>query len=74
MANKYKYNSTIDDKIQEEDRECQNDLLRAQASYYTTLNNINLIILNSLKSMDSKDIKQLLMNNNLKIPVKKYTK
>lgn len=70
MSNKYGYNGTYDDLVEEEDRECMNDLLRAQTSYYKTLTNINLIILNTLQNMNSDELKNTLMNNGLRIPVK----
>lgn len=70
MSNKYGYNGTYDDLVEEEDRECMNDLLRAQTSYYKTLTNINLIILNTLQNMNSDELENTLMNNGLRIPVK----
>lgn len=70
MANKYAFNNTLDDLIEEEDRECTNDLARAKTHYYKTLTDINLIILDALKEMESTDIKKILTNNKLTIPVK----
>lgn len=68
MANKYKYPSNvIDVLIEEEDREVSNDCLRAKTAYYTTLNEINKIYLNTLKNMSTEEIKQSLTCKNIVI-------
>lgn len=57
MSNQYKYNYTLEEKIEEEDREALNDFYRAQTSYYNTMTDINKIILNVLNKMSDDEIK-----------------
>lgn len=72
MPNKYvKEQITIYDKMDEEDREVENDLYRAKTEYYKTLTNINSKILSVLNSMDDVEIKDIIINNGFKIPVKR---
>lgn len=72
MPNKYvKEQITIYDKMDEEDREVENDLYRAKTEYYKTLNNINSKILSVLNSMDDVEIKDIITNNGVRIPVKR---
>lgn len=73
MPNKYKENkelSTIGELMDEEDRECLNDLMRAQTSYYNTLTEINSHILRVLNNMSEDEIRNTFMGNRLRIPVK----
>ena len=70
MANKYKYDLTFDDKHDEEDRECLNDLYRNQGAYYNTLNKINNIFLETLNNMTQDEIKDVLMHKYI-IPVER---
>ena len=72
MPNKYvKEQITIYDKIDEEDREVENDLYRAKTEYYKTLTRINSKILSVLDSMDDVEIKDIITNNGVRIPVKR---
>lgn len=70
MPNKYtKEQITIYDKMEEEDREVENDLARAKTEYYKTLNKINSKILYALNSMDDIEIKDIIKNSGIRIPV-----
>lgn len=60
MANQYKYNYTLEEKIEEEDREALNDFYRSKTSYYNTLNDINEIILKAMKEMSNDEIKGII--------------
>lgn len=72
MPNKYvKEQITIYDKMDEEDREVENDLYRAKTEYYKTLTRINSKILSVLDSMDDAEIKDIITNNGVRIPVKR---
>ncbi len=72
MPNKYvKEQITIYDKMDEEDREVENDLYRAKTEYYKTLTRINSKILSVLDSMDDVEIKDIITNNGVRIPVKR---
>lgn len=62
MPNKYYYNGTLPECINEEDREVKNDLIRAQTKYYETLYQINVIMLANLLDMDDDEIKDMLKN------------
>ena len=57
MPNQYKYNYTLEERIEEEDREALNDFYRAQTSYYNTLTDINKIVLDVIKEMSKEEIK-----------------
>lgn len=61
MANKYKYNYTLEEKIEEEDREVLNDYYRAQTSYYNTLDSINKIVLKTITKMSEEEVKTYLL-------------
>lgn len=69
MPNKYFYDGTLPDKIEEEDREVLNDLMRSQKDYYDSLFDINCIFLSSLRNMSDEEIKEILKNGGLRIPV-----
>lgn len=71
MPNKYYYNGTLPDKIEEEDREVKNDLMRSQKDYYDILFDINHIFLDTLRNMNDEEIKEILKNGGLRIPVSK---
>ena len=72
MPNKYvKEQITIYDKMDEEDREVENYLYRAKTEYYKTLTRINSKILSVLDSMDDVEIKDIITNNGVRIPVKR---
>lgn len=58
MPNQYKYNYTLEERIEEEDREALNDFYRAQTSYYNTLTDINKIVLDIMKEMSKEEIKR----------------
>lgn len=58
MPNKYKYDFTLDDQINEENREVRNDLMRAQTEYYNTLVSINKLTLSTLNNMSLEERKQ----------------
>ena len=62
MANQYKYNYTLEEKILEEDREALNDFYRAQTSYYNTLTDMNKIILGVMKQMSNDEIKTIMIS------------
>lgn len=61
---------TIYDRMEEEDREVENDLMRAQKDYYETLNKINSKVLSVLNSMDDVEIKDIIKNTGIN-PVKR---
>lgn len=61
MANQYKYNYTLEEKIEEEDREALNDYYRSKTSYYNTLNSINEIVLDTIKEMSKEEVKTYLL-------------
>lgn len=60
MPNQYKYNYTLEEKIEEEDREALNDFYRAQTSYYDTMTDINRIVLGVLNQMSNEEIKTII--------------
>lgn len=60
MPNQYKYNYTLEEKIEEEDREVLNDFYRAQTSYYDTMTDINRIVLGVLNQMSNEEIKTII--------------
>lgn len=61
MANNYKLQGDIYDYIEEEDRECDNDLKRAKTEYYKTLTSINKRFLDVLNDMDNSEIRNTLL-------------
>lgn len=65
---KVKGEQSIDDLMWQEDREYENELMQQQARYYSTCADINIILLQSLRTMDNEEIKEILKNN-LRIPV-----
>lgn len=71
MPNKYYYNGTMPEKIEEEDREVRNDLMRSQKDYYDILFDINHIILTTLRNMNEDERKEMMKNGGLRIPVSK---
>lgn len=71
MPNKYYYNGTMPDKIAEEDREVRNDLMRSQKEYYDILFDINHIVLTTLRNMNDDELKEMIKNGGLRIPVSK---
>lgn len=71
MPNKYYYNGTMPEKIAEEDREVLNDLMRSQKEYYDILFDINHIILSTLRNMNDDELKEMMKNGGLRIPVSK---
>lgn len=76
MANKYKLDNeavTIGDLMDEEDRECLNDLMRAQTSYYNSLTEINNQIIRVLSTISDSELKEAIISNRLRIPIKSIT-
>lgn len=76
MANKYKLDNeaaTIGDLMDEEDRECLNDLMRAQTSYYNSLTEINNQIIRVLSTISDSELKEAIVSNRLRIPIKSIT-
>lgn len=78
MPNKYVRNLiTIDDKIEEEDREVENDLMRAQKElaeaqiqYYKSLTEFNFIINRVLTSLDDSELKEIIKSKGINPVVK----
>ena len=63
MPNKYYYNGTYEEKWEEENRECLNDMYRSKTDYYNSLTEINYIILKVLDSMSDEEIKEAIKQN-----------
>jgi hypothetical protein len=60
MPNKYYYNYTLEEKIEEEDREARNDLYRQQTAYYKSCTDINNLILSTLKTLNKEEMKDVI--------------
>lgn len=60
-GNRYKIQGDLYDLIEEEDRECDNDLKRAKTEYYNTLTSINKRLLAVLNDMDNSEIRNTLL-------------
>lgn len=69
MPNQYKYNCTLDELIEEEDREVRNDLMRSQRCYYDTLHKICYRTLCVMEKMTDEELKEAIINNGFKSPV-----
>lgn len=67
MANTYSCGNDIYSLMDEEDRECDNDLKRAMTHYYNTLTEINLKFLDIMDNMNNEELKMVLT----RIPIKK---
>ena len=65
MPNQYYYNGTLPEKIEEEDREVRNDLMRVQTEYYENLNKINTLLLAVLLDIDEDELIELVKSGNL---------
>lgn len=68
---------TIDDKIEEEDREVENDLMRAQkelaeaqTQYYKSLTEFNFIINRVISSIDDIELKEIIKSKGINPIVK----
>ena len=68
---------TIDDKIEEEDREVENDLMRAQkelaeaqTQYYKSLTEFNLRINSIISSIDDFELKEIIKSKGINPVVK----
>ena len=68
---------TIDDKIEEEDREVENDLMRtqkelaeAQIQYYKSLTEFNFMINRVLSSLDDSELKEIIKSRGINPVVK----
>lgn len=78
MPNRYTRNLiTIDDKIEEEDREVENDLMRAQKElaeaqiqYYKSLTEFNFMINRVLSSLDDVELKEIIKSRGINPVVK----
>lgn len=78
MPNRYVRNLiTIDDKIEEEDREVENNLMRAQKElaeaqiqYYRSLTEFNFIINRAIKSLDDNELKEIIKSRGINPVVK----
>lgn len=78
MPNRYVRNLiTIDDKIEEEDREVENELMRAQKElaeaqiqYYRSLTEINFMIKRVLSSLDDDELKEIIKSRGITPVVK----
>lgn len=78
MPNRYVRNLiTIDDKIEEEDREVENELMRAQkelaeaqTQYYKSLTEFNFIINRVIKSLDDSELKEIIKSKGINPVVK----
>ena len=78
MPNRYVRNLiTIDDKIEEEDREVENDLMRAQKElteaqiqYYKSLTEFNFMINRVLSSLDDSELKEIIKSRGINPVVK----
>ena len=65
MPNQYYYNGTLPEKIEEEDREVRNDLMRVQTEYYENLNKINTLLLAVLLELEDDELIELVKNGYL---------
>lgn len=78
MPNRYTRNLiTIDDKIEEEDREVENNLMRAQKElaeaqiqYYKSLTEFNFMINRVLSSLDDSELKEIIKSRGINPVVK----
>lgn len=78
MPNRYVRNLiTIDDKIEEEDREVENELMRAQKElaeaqiqYYKSLTEFNFMINRVLSSLDDVELKEIIKSKGINPVVK----
>lgn len=78
MPNRYVRNLiTIDDKIEEEDREVENNLMRAQKElaeaqiqYYKSLTEFNFMINRVLSSLDDSELKEIIKSRGINPVVK----
>ena len=78
MPNRYVRNLiTIDDKIEEEDREVENELMRAQkelaeaqTQYYKSLTEFNFIINRVISSLDDNELREIIKSRGINPVVK----
>lgn len=78
MPNRYVRNLiTIDDKIEEEDREVENNLMKAQKElaeaqiqYYKSLTEFNFMINRVLSSLDDSELKEIIKSRGINPVVK----
>lgn len=78
MPNRYTRNLiTIDDKIEEEDREVENDLMRAQKElaeaqiqYYKSLTEFNFMINRVLSSLDDVELREIIKSRGINPVIK----